>query len=202
MRQGSGAGSPQSVGGRHCDDQQELEQLKVNYANELRTLNTYPHPELLQHVIYEKTDKDRGGYSPLHTCIHDLHINDSEVVWKANNQDVNQCDYETRSEVNPYRKDNIAFVQPCSVSKLDYSTRNSLADVLCTEVQQLKNGGNPELTTSSVDDACVVYKEPDIEHDCGDKTLVYSHRDRLGRNPRDIHEQKRKRVQHTSNTSL
>ena len=188
---------------RATDEQEELEQLKVNYDNETRntTKCRASEPELLQHVIYDKTNVNHGGYSPLHTCIHDAanahaQLTAPEVLWKANAHAPNQSDYEVRKSAGAH-KDNVAFVQPCTMTSFSNHTNSirkepdavaSSSDVLDVHTYRPSDGQ----TVRSFHDAVYADRAGTCVHG----------RDRMARNPRNIYEPRRTRVLYTLNNSF
>jgi hypothetical protein len=210
-------------------EQEELEQLKVNYDNEMRNASNKYHPndpEILQHVIYDKSKKDHGGYSPLHTCMHDaahVQLRGPEVMWKANTHAQNHCDYEAHKALNTCatQKDNVAFVQPCAMTTFTDNTDPSkqMADATITTTSAASSSSPNVLDSSS-------YNPPEThahntsgihtlnttgghsvrsfhENAYGERPTTCVHtRDRLPRNPRNIYEPRRTRVLYTLNNSF
>ncbi|KAK2143213.1 hypothetical protein LSH36_864g00067 [Paralvinella palmiformis] len=201
MRKVSGrSGSNESHVTRATDEQEELEQLKVNYDNETRNSAKCraSEPEILQHVIYDKTNVNHGGYSPLHTCLHEAahaQLATPEVLWKTNAHAPSQSEYEVRK--CGMHKDNVAFVQPCTLTSFSDRTNS------------INKDPDPVASSSDVLDVHT-YRPSEGQsvrsfHDTvyADRTGTCVHgRERVSRNPRNIYEPRRTRVLYTLNNSF
>ena len=231
MRKGPGSSRTTVTNGdltQQSYEQEELEQLKVNYDNEMRSSNNcHPNdPEILQHVIYDKSKKDHVGYSPLHTYMHDaahVQLRGPEVLWKANTHMQNHCDYESHKALNSCKtqKDNVAFVQPCTMTTFTdnsdvaaKSTPDTAAATASSSTPNVLDGHTliPQDTRTHNAAAAHTLNHPGGQnarsyHEgvYGERpaTCVHSRdRDRLPRNPRNIYEPRRTRVLYTLNNSF
>ncbi len=173
-------------------------------------------PEILQHVIYNKVNKDHSGYSPLHTCNHDtghVQLRRSEDPLTANSYVPNQCHYETRNTLITPPKDNVVLVQPCMMSNFSSRTTNRCQppdtratsfDVLdCTETHN-----QPDIHTvnSSYTQTLKPSRGQNVrsfyDRVYSERPGMCGHRGRLGRNPRNVNEPKPTRVLYTLNNSF
>ena len=192
---------------RSTDEAEELEQLKVNYDNEMRKCHQN-EPEILQHVIYDKTKKDNTGYSPLHTCVHEgphVQLRGPEVLWKANTLARNQCDYDvggakalnSACASQGTIKDNVAMVPPCPMTTFAVNQeKGERPSANCplpdsTHAESKSTTMNPRQSLRSFHDT--VYS---------DRPACVHTQQRQNKNPRNIYEPKRTRVLYTLNNSF